>query len=138
AIKTALANARQVNLDTEQLSFKTLEVNQGFAMKRMRPAGRGNRRLYKKRTSHIKVVLTDEIVKRNSKLRVQDNKTKTGINSDRPDIKMEPEIRIETQNSETSQPNVDKKITTKSEGGKSKLVSRKTTKTVQSRTNKSK
>ncbi len=58
AIKTALANAG----NKESLTFKKLEINEGLKMKRQRvgTAGRGRGRPYKKRLSHIKVVLTDE------------------------------------------------------------------------------
>lgn len=59
AIKTAMANAKGAN----QVFFKSLEINEGTKLKRYRvgTAGRGRGRPYKKRMSHIKVVLTDEI-----------------------------------------------------------------------------
>ncbi len=59
AIKTALANAG----NKEGLIFKKLEINEGLKMKRYRvgTAGRGRGRPYKKRLSHIKIVLTDEL-----------------------------------------------------------------------------
>lgn len=59
AIKTALANAGKM----DGLAFKKIEVNEGMKMKRYRvgTAGRGRGRPYKKRLSHIKIVLTDEV-----------------------------------------------------------------------------
>ncbi|OGE30881.1 hypothetical protein A2631_04335 [Candidatus Daviesbacteria bacterium RIFCSPHIGHO2_01_FULL_44_29] len=56
AIKTALANA---GAHQDHVVFKTIEVNEGLKMKRYRvgTAGRGRGRPYKKRTSHIKIVL---------------------------------------------------------------------------------
>ncbi len=59
AIKTALANAGK----KENLSFKKIEINEGMKMKRLRvgTAGRGRGRPYKRRLSHIKIVLTDEL-----------------------------------------------------------------------------
>ncbi len=59
AIKTAVGNAK----NTENLFFKSVEINEGMKMKRYRvgTAGRGRGRPYKRRFSHIKVVLTDEI-----------------------------------------------------------------------------
>jgi large subunit ribosomal protein L22 len=56
AIKTALANAK-----TDDVVFKSLEINEGMKLKRYRAgtAGRGRGRPYKKRWSHIKIVLTD-------------------------------------------------------------------------------
>src|SRR3989344_2256631 len=56
AIETALANA---GAHQDHVVFKTIEVNEGLKMKRYRvgTAGRGRGRPYKKRTSHIKIVL---------------------------------------------------------------------------------
>lgn len=57
AIKTALTNAGK-----EGLAFKALEINEGLKMRRYRvgTAGRGRGRPYKKRFSHIKIVLTEK------------------------------------------------------------------------------
>ena len=59
AIKTTIANAGSI----AGLSFKSVEINEGFKMKRYRvgTAGRGRGRPYKKKFSHIKIVLTDEV-----------------------------------------------------------------------------
>lgn len=59
AIKTVTANAG----NKTGLTFKTIEINEGLKMKRYRvgTAGAGRGRPYKKRTSHIKIVLTDEV-----------------------------------------------------------------------------
>ncbi len=59
AIKTALANARAEG----NLSFKSIEVNEGLKMRRymVGTAGRGRGRPYRRRSSHIKIVLTDEV-----------------------------------------------------------------------------
>ncbi len=57
AIKTILANAG----NKEGLSFKKIEINEGLKIKRYRPAPRGRIRPYVKRSSHIKIVLTDEV-----------------------------------------------------------------------------
>lgn len=60
AIKTAVANAGKV----ENLVFKKIEINEGSKLKRYRAgtAGRGRGRPYKRRWSHIKIVLTDDVV----------------------------------------------------------------------------
>lgn len=57
-IKTALANGNK----QAGLIFKKIEVNEGSKLRRYRvgTAGRGRNRPYRKRWSHIKVVLTDE------------------------------------------------------------------------------
>ena len=60
AVKVALANTRQKGLDQDQVFFKKIEVNEGPRLKRMRPAPRGRVSPYKKRISHIKIVLSDE------------------------------------------------------------------------------
>ena len=58
AIKTVIANGGA----KDGLSFKSIEINEGLKAKRYRvgTAGRGRGRPYKKRMSHIKIVLTDE------------------------------------------------------------------------------
>jgi large subunit ribosomal protein L22 len=60
AIKTAMANAKGTEAP---LRFEIIEINEGMKMKRYRmgTAGRGRGRRYKRRLSHIKVVLTDEV-----------------------------------------------------------------------------
>ncbi|MBI3485745.1 50S ribosomal protein L22 [Candidatus Daviesbacteria bacterium] len=60
AIKTALANGGNL----ANLTFKKIEINEGMKMKRYRvgTAGRGRGRPYQKRLSHIKIVLSDEMV----------------------------------------------------------------------------
>ena len=60
AIKTVVANARQQGLLDDKLSFAKIEVNEGTKPRRMRPGSRGYANPYKKRTSHIKIVLSDE------------------------------------------------------------------------------
>lgn len=59
AIKTVVANAGSI----EGIAFKSIEINEGLKAKRYRvgTAGRGRGRPYKKRMSHIKIVLTDDI-----------------------------------------------------------------------------
>jgi large subunit ribosomal protein L22 len=64
AIKTAVANAGK----KDGLNFASLEVNEGMKMKRFRSAARGRVRPYKKRFSHIKVVLTDELTINNEQV----------------------------------------------------------------------
>lgn len=74
-IKTALANAKggqSLAKGGKQLTFKSIEVNEGMKMKRYRvgTAGRGRNRPYKKRLSHVKIVLTDEIKIKDKKLNI--------------------------------------------------------------------
>lgn len=59
-IKTALANARQLGLDSEKLVFKKIEVNEGPKLKRYRAGTRGRVKPYVKKMSHIKIVLEEK------------------------------------------------------------------------------
>lgn len=61
ALKTALANARQQGLDTEKMFLKKIEVNEGPRIKRQRAGTRGRGKPYKRRMSHVRIVLTDEV-----------------------------------------------------------------------------
>lgn len=61
AIKTVLGNAKQQKLDVTEMIFKTIEVNEGTKMKRFRAGTKGRAKPYKKRLSHLKIVLTNEI-----------------------------------------------------------------------------
>lgn len=59
-VKSALANAlNNFALKEEGLKIASIEVNEGPAFKRWRPAARGVAHPYKRRTSHIKVVLEE-------------------------------------------------------------------------------
>lgn len=64
AIITALANVKKDNL-----AFKSLEIQEGMKLRRLRigTAGRGRSRSYRKRYSHIKIVLTDEVIEKKLK-----------------------------------------------------------------------
>lgn len=58
AIKTALANAKVRG--TENMLFKTIEINEGPKMKRFRAGARGRVKPYVKKMSHIKIILTEK------------------------------------------------------------------------------
>lgn len=62
AIQTALSNAKLAGKAMNELVFKRLEINEGMKLKRYRvgTAGRGRGRPYRKRMSHIKIVLGDK------------------------------------------------------------------------------
>ncbi len=62
AIATVLANAKQQGLDASKLTFKKIEINESMKMRRFRAGTRGRAKPYKKRMSHIKIVLSDETV----------------------------------------------------------------------------
>lgn len=80
AIKTTLANA-----GTDELVFRTIEINEGLKMRRYRvgTAGRGRGRPYHKRTTHIKIVLTDEVMVKEVK------SVKREVRKGKEEVKME-------------------------------------------------
>ncbi len=57
-IKSALANAKNKGLQSEKLEFKEILINEAPRLKRGRPASRGMWHPFKRRMSHIRVVLT--------------------------------------------------------------------------------
>jgi large subunit ribosomal protein L22 len=60
-LKSAIANAENNNnLSSDVLKIESAIIEQGPAFKRFRPAARGSAHPYKKSTSHIRIVLTDE------------------------------------------------------------------------------
>jgi len=58
-IKSALANAKQKGADEQTLTFKTIEVMGGPSMKRWQAASRGVAHAFKKRMTHLRVIITD-------------------------------------------------------------------------------
>ena len=59
-IESAIANAKQKNMNADALRFKTIEIMGGTVMKRWHAVSKGQAHPYKKRMTHIRVVLTDE------------------------------------------------------------------------------
>lgn len=57
-IMTAIANAKVRGLNSEDLRFKEIQIGEGPRLKRFRAGSRGRAKPYKKRMSHIRVVLT--------------------------------------------------------------------------------
>lgn len=62
AVETVLANARQKGMDAGKAFFKKIEINESSKMRRFRAGTRGRVKPYKKRMSHIKIVISDETV----------------------------------------------------------------------------
>ena len=60
-LQSAIANAENNNnLSSDSLTIESATVEQGPAFKRFRPAARGSAHPYNNRTSHIRIILTDE------------------------------------------------------------------------------
>lgn len=70
AINTALANARIKGMG-DNIYFKSIEINEAPSLKRMRPGTKGRAKLYKKRMSHIKIILSDDLKVKEQKPKVK-------------------------------------------------------------------
>ena len=63
-LKSAVANAENNNnLSSDALVISKAVVEEGPVLKRFRPAARGSAKPIRKRTSHIRIVLTDNVSK---------------------------------------------------------------------------
>lgn len=62
-VASVIANAKEKKADIAGLLIKSIEVLPGPVMKRWRAVSKGQAHAYKKRMSHIRVTLTDEVVK---------------------------------------------------------------------------
>ncbi len=58
-VAAAVANAAQKNAKMEDLRFKTIEIMGGPAFKRFHAFSRGQAHGYKKRMTHVRIILTD-------------------------------------------------------------------------------
>jgi large subunit ribosomal protein L22 len=56
-LESAVANAKNIGLDTKSLIIKEVTVDEGVTLKRWRPKWRGTAHPIRKRTSHVKIVL---------------------------------------------------------------------------------
>jgi len=60
-LASAIANAENnKGLASAAMKIKSAKVDQGVSFRRFRPVARGSAHPYKKRTSHITIVLSDE------------------------------------------------------------------------------
>ena len=61
-LKSAIANAvNNSKQDSANLVIKSIDVNEGTALKRYRPSTRGRIHRYKKRSSNIRIVLEEKV-----------------------------------------------------------------------------
>ena len=59
-LKSAIANAVNKGLSKDNLFIKSLEINEAPALKRYHPSTRGRIHPYKRRGSHIRIVLEEK------------------------------------------------------------------------------
>jgi large subunit ribosomal protein L22 len=60
---SAVANAKNMGIEVENLYIKELRVDKGITMKRMMPAAMGTGHRINKRTSHLNILLAEKVVK---------------------------------------------------------------------------
>jgi large subunit ribosomal protein L22 len=60
---SAVANAKQMGVEMENLYIKELRVDKGIVMKRMMPAAMGTGHRINKRTSHVNILLAEKVIK---------------------------------------------------------------------------
>ena len=102
-LKSAIANAENNNsLNLNDLVVKEAVVGEGPTLKRSQPKARGSAGPIRKRTSHIRVILTDEIeiVRREDKLKKKKSTTKK-VAKQTSAPKAEKTVAIETESSAT-------------------------------------
>lgn len=84
SLKTAVANARNLGLSESSLTIKEIQINEGPRLKRFRAGSRGRAKPYKRRMSHIRIVLQgtkEEVIKKDESVEVAENtkKEKSGL-----------------------------------------------------------
>jgi len=58
---SAVANAKQMGVEMDNLYIKELRVDKGITMKRMMPAAMGSGHRINKRTSHLNILLAEKV-----------------------------------------------------------------------------
>ena len=59
---SAVANAKQMGIEADNLFIKELRVDKGIVMRRMMPAAMGTGHRINKRTSHLNILLAEKVV----------------------------------------------------------------------------
>lgn len=91
-LKSAIANAENnANLRADDLVVKEAVIGEGPTFKRSQPKARGSAGPIRKRTSHIRIVLTDEI-----EIKTREKKKPTGKKKKKPAAKKTEPKKAET------------------------------------------
>ena len=101
-IKTAVANAKQKGLSDADLIFKEIQVNDGPRLKRWRAGARGLVKPYKRRMSHIRVILETKEPEVIQKAREE---IESGKHED-PNLKSETNSNVQNTKPKTREKNV--------------------------------
>jgi len=71
-LMSAISNAKQANIKTEDLFVENVTVNKGIVMKRSMPRARGSASRINKRTSHVMLTLIEKTVEKKAKTAVKE------------------------------------------------------------------
>ncbi|MDO8659206.1 MAG: 50S ribosomal protein L22 [Candidatus Parcubacteria bacterium] len=73
---SAVANAKSMGIEKENLFIKEIRVDKGITMKRMMPAAMGSGHRINKRTSHLNILLGEKVVpvKKSKEVKVKKSK----------------------------------------------------------------
>jgi large subunit ribosomal protein L22 len=71
---SAIANAKAMGIERDNLFIKELRVDKGIVMKRMMPAAMGTGHRINKRTSHINIILAEKVVTKENKKEKKEKK----------------------------------------------------------------
>lgn len=63
-ISSAISNAKQKGASADALRFKTIEIMGGPSMKRWHAVSRGQAHTFKKRMTHIRIIVEDNVEKK--------------------------------------------------------------------------
>lgn len=66
-LESAIANAKNAGIETENLIVKEVQVNNGVTLKRIMPRAMGSASRINKRSSHITIVLGEKAAKKSKK-----------------------------------------------------------------------
>lgn len=79
-LNSAIANAKSLNIDTDNLFVKTISVDKGAILYRRRYRARGRTMPVRKRTSHISLVLEEKLDKASKVKKTEEASTKPKVN----------------------------------------------------------
>ena len=74
AIETVLANAKQLGLNENSVSFKKIEIDESTKMRRFHAGTRGRVKPFKRRMAHIKIVVSDQVTVDSKKTEIKEKK----------------------------------------------------------------
>jgi large subunit ribosomal protein L22 len=75
-LNSAIANAKSLGADTENLWIKSLTVDAGKILYRRRPVSHGSAHAIHKRTSHVKITLVEKLKKNSASPKLRGTKEK--------------------------------------------------------------